>query len=342
VSKLQIHVLVFLVLAFEPALIWTSLAKDNTAVFLALIPEKGPFRENFLRFEEKVENNFVGNIELSLLLEGQVGTEENMMASVRRGRAQIAMLTVPGTAAAIPEMALLMAPYLFDTYKEADFVLDNFIQQPARDLFAEKGLHFIQWIDSGWHIVFSRFPVSTPSDVLNVRMRAAGGEAARFFFEAINADVVPLPFNDLIPGLETGLVDGGATNTAMYRTVGIYEMAPHLTMTNHSINPGVIMANKDWFDNLSATNQKVVEEGLSSSDYLREVVREGDAIHREFLKERGIEVRELSKSERAVWKRLTEPTHKRLIGALGGRSQTIYDVIQEGKAAFALKQGIPR
>lgn len=335
-SKLWIHILVFVVLAFEPALISTSLAKGDTAVFVALIPEKGPFRASFLRFEERVETNFIGNIELSLLLEGQVGTEENMMSSVRRGRAQIAMLTVPGTATAIPEMALLMAPYLFDTYKEADFVLDNFVHQTTRDLFAEKGLHFIQWIDSGWHIVFSKFPVRTPTDVVNMRMRAAGGEAARFFFEAINADVVPLPFNDLIPGLDTGLVDGGATNTAMYRTVGIYELAPYLTMTNHSINPGVIMANKEWFDKLSITNQKIIEDGFGSSDYLREVVREGDDIHREFLKAIGIKVRTLSESERAVWKRLTEPTHKQLIDVLGGSSQAIYDLIQKGKAAFAL------
>ncbi len=159
-------------------------SQSRSMVFVALVKEQGPFMDSFFTFEENLERDFTGGIDVSLMIDGQVGTEETMMATLRRGRAQAAMLTVPGTATAVPEMALLMAPYLFDSFIEADFILDTVIAEPVRTLFADRGVHFIQWIDSGWHIVFARTPVRVPSDLDDIRMRAAGGEAARFFWKS--------------------------------------------------------------------------------------------------------------------------------------------------------------
>ncbi len=144
----------------------------------------------------------------------------------------------------------------------------------------------------------------------------------------------------MIPGLETGLVDGGATNIAMYRAVGLYQLAPNLALTYHSLNPGVIMANKSWFDDLSAENRKVIEQSFVPSKELRQIVRGRDAEHLDFVRDQGIVPYALSETEKANWRRVTAPTHKRLIDTLGGESQALYDQILEGKAAFARQKTI--
>ena len=328
-----------LILSLAPAI---ARAAEDVMVFVALVKERGPFMGSFLHFERTFEQNYIGDMDVILMIDGQVGTEETMMLTLRRGRVQGAMLTVPGTATAVPEIALLMAPYLFDSFAEADFVLDNFVTESVRALFAARGVHFIKWIDSGWHIVFARTPVKRPEDLTNIRMRAAGGEAARFFLEATQADVVPLPFNDLIPGLETGLVDGGSTNIAMYRSVGLYELAPHLTLTYHSVNPGVIMVNKEWFEGLPENNQRVFEESFLPSQELRDIVRDGDAEHLAFVKSEGIVPYTPSLSDHAQWRRAAASTHTRLIDSLGGESQSLYDQILAGKAAFKRQTVIAR
>ena len=307
----------------------------QSMVFVSMIMERGPFMDSAFIFKRNLEQDFVGDIDVSLMIDGQVGTEETMMATLRRGRTQGAMLTVPGTATAIPEMALFMAPYLFESFEEADFVLDTFATGAVRTLFAARGVHFIQWYDSGWHIVFARSPIRSPADLIDVRMRAAGGEAARFFLEATGADVVPLPFNDLVPGLETGLVDGGSTNVAMYRAVGLYELAPHMALTYHAMNPGVIMANKQWFDSLSPDNQRIVEESFLPAPKLRRIVRDGDVAHLEYVRTQGIKPYALSVEERELWQRLSAPLHGKLIDTLGGDSQLLYDQIRSGKEAYA-------
>lgn len=310
-------------------------AQSNVINVVSLVPGEGQLRNKFLATEKRLELHFGDSTDVILLIDGQVGTEESMIATVRRGRAQLSMLSTPGTSAAIPELSFLMAPFLFDSFEEADFVLDNYVTDMVERLFADKGLHFIQWIDSGWFNVFARTPVRTPADIQNMRMRAAGGPAARVFLQEAGADVAQLPFADLVPGLQTGLLNGGATNTPMYRTVALYELAPYITMTRHGINPGAIFANKRWFDRLNADSQAVVMEGISPTAVVRQHVREEGIEAVAFSAAQGATIIELRPEERQQWIDATRDSHHILIDEIGGETAALYDLIQAGKSAFA-------
>lgn len=321
---------------FTLTLVSSNLTLGTEAInIVSLVPGEGQLRDKFLATKQRLETQWQGDVRVSLLIDGQVGTEETMAGAVRRGRSQVSMLSTPGTSAAVPEMSLLMAPYLFDSFEEADFVLDNYILDLTRLLFAEKNLHFVQWIDSGWFNVFSKTPVRTPEDAVNMRMRAAGGPAARVFLQEVGADVAQLPFADMVPGLQTGLLSGGATNTSMYRTVALYELAPYITLTRHGLNPGAVFANKAWFDELSEPNQDLVMEGIAPTEVIRADVRaEGvDALN--FSAKMGATIITPTPTERDAWKAATANSHRILIDEIGGEAAALYDLIQAGRSAFA-------
>lgn len=307
----------------------------DTINLVSLVPGEGQLRDKFIATEKRLEAGWSESVDVVLLIDGQVGTEESMAATVRRDRAQIGMLTTAGTSSVVPEMSLLMAPYLFDSFEEADFVLDNIILDKVKSLFAEKGLHFIQWIDSGWFNLFSQVPVRVPGDIVDMRMRAAGGPAARVFLQETGADVAQLPFADLVPGLQTGLLVGGATNTSMYRTVALYELAPYVTLTRHGINPGTTFANKAWFDALPEGNQDLVMGGIATTKVLRSAVRTEDEEAIIFSAAQGATIIALSDAERAAWKKASANSHRILIDEIGGETAALYDLIQDGRSAFA-------
>ncbi len=309
----------------------------ETINIVALIPGEGQLRDKFIATENRLETGWHGDVDVVLLVDGQVGTEESMVATVRRGRSQFSMLSTPGTSAAIPEMSLLMAPYLFDSFEEADFVLDNFVTEKVAELFADKGLHFIQWIDSGWFNVFSQTAIRTPGDAVGQRMRAAGGPAARIFLQLVGADVAQLPFSDLVPGLQTGLLSGGATNTSMYRTVALYELAPFITLTRHGLNPAVVFANKKWFEGLSNANQDLVMTGISPTNVVRRDVRAEGAEALVYAAAQGATVIALTADQREAWKDATRTSHRLLIDEIGGQAAAVYGLIQDGKSAFAAR-----
>ena len=310
-------------------------ASAETINVVSLVPGEGQLRDKFLATKQRIENGWNGQADVVLLIDGQVGSEESMIATVRRDSAQIGMLTAAGTSSAIPEMSLLMAPFLFDSFAEADFVLDAFITPKVTEMFADKGLVFIQWIDSGWFNVFAKTPLRVPQDVTGLRMRAAGGPAARVFLQEVGADVAQLQFADLVPGLQSGLLTGGATNTPMYRTVALYELAPYITLTRHGLNPGAVFANKSWFNSLLPLNQALVMSGIAQTTDVRSAVRKEGVEALEYSVSQGATIITLTSQERSTWKQATAASHSILIDEIGGEAAALYYLIQAGKSAFA-------
>jgi len=318
---------------------WSSAYGADNLTLVSLAPADGIFRAHFPRFKRAVESAYDGDVEVVLLVDGQAGSEETMMSALRRGRAQYGVLTMAGVSAAIPELTLLMAPYLFDSFEEADFVMDHYVMDLGRQMMEERGVLLLKWIDSGWWNVFAQKNIGDAKQVRGVRMRAASSPATVLFLKKLGADVIPLPFGELVPGLQTGLVQGGATNTAMYSAVALYEHAPYLIMTRHALNPGAVMVNKRWFEKLSPENQAVIENAMASSATIRADIRLEEQQALAKVRAAGITPQELSPQQLDSWKTHSQDIHAALINDIGGDSQRLYDQIQAGKTAFARSKG---
>lgn len=310
-------------------------AAPEPITVLTMAPAHGEFRKRFYVLKEVVERDFSGGANVKLLIDGEVGTEEAMIGALRRGRGQYGQLTIPGTSGAVPELALLMAPYLFRSFEEADFVLDRYVRELAGGLLAERGLAFLGWVEFGWWNMFGKKPLQTPQDIVGYRMRAAGGDASGQYLRALKADVVPLAFADIIPSLQTGLIEGGATNEAMFGAVGIYQHAPHLTVTRHAINPGMALANLPWFETLTPSNQDVVRDALGSAELLRRIVRQEACDALATARAGGATIHVPSPDVIDAWAKPASTVHRQLIADIGGRAQDLYDRIIAGRSEFA-------
>lgn len=291
-------------------------------------------KDHFITFEKTLNETFDGDIAITLLLDGEAGSEETSLSGLRRGRVHFSAVSVAAAATAIPELAVLMMPYLFDSDEEADFVLDNYVFEPFQDLYRDKGLTLIRWLDSGWAVIYGRKPILLPEDAAGYRMRSASALTAQAFLEAVDADVIPLTFADIIPALQTGLVDGGATSPFMYLTGGHYEHAPEMTLTRHALNPGTIIANAAWFESLSPKNQQALKDAYAPSSVLRADTRRQTCDSYGTLRDRGITIHALNLNQEQAWKSAVIPTHEAMITNIGGEARAIYAAILNGKTAF--------
>ncbi|MDG2242573.1 MAG: TRAP transporter substrate-binding protein [Rhodospirillaceae bacterium] len=320
------------------ALIWllpvVCYAQTTPLIAASSAAPGSTIKDHFLAFERTLQETFEGDITITLLVDGEAGSEETSLAGLRRGRVHFSAVSVAAAATAVPELSVLVMPYLFDSDQEADFVLDNFIFEPFQTLFTKKGLTLIRWLDSGWAAIYGRKPIVLPKDLAGYRMRAASALTAQAFLESLNADVIPLTFADIIPALQTGLIDGGATSPFMFLTGGLYEHASELTLTRHALNPGTIIANSRWFDSLTPENQSAVKEAYAPSSVLREGTRRQTCESYGILRERGITIRTLTAEQESVWKAAVMPSHQSMVARIGGQADMIYSAIQDGKAAF--------
>ena len=139
---------------------------------------------------------------------------------------------------------------------------------------------------------------------------------------------------DLVPSLQTGLIEGGVSAVLFHYFV-TRRYASHLTLSRHSYDTGAIVANKAWFDGATQQQRDLLRDAWGDSAEARAAVRslaEG-AIRQ--MRTKGIQVRALSEPELRAWRQATRDVATQLIARIGGAAQQVHEAIQAGKRAFA-------
>ncbi|MEJ2601720.1 MAG: TRAP transporter substrate-binding protein [Gammaproteobacteria bacterium] len=305
----------------------------------ALSPPGTPWHDGWVRFEERFDA--MGNVgmQLDLFVTGQLGSEETMLSGLRRGRLQIGGFSLQGLAVVVPELNVLLAPYLFDSVGEIDFVTDRYLTPAFSELFAAKDMALLRWAEVGWTHVYGLTPIVTPEDARNRPMRASNAAGSRIFTEAIGADSTPVTFSEVIPSLQTGLIESGQSGIGMYAIAGISREAKHLTLTRHAFDTGLIVANRDWFRGLTDGQRQAVLGSLDPLQFSRDEVRR--LLYRmrtEELPAQSVTIHELDAGTRQRWRAALAGTHEQLLERVGGDARRIYRLVQEGKREWAAMQ----
>ena len=295
-----------------------------------------PGADMWLNFKADAEAAADGRLELRPLIYGQLGSEEQLLSGLRRGRIQFANLSAQVTSTLVPELSLLYAPFLFADEAEADFIYDNYLTEIYRELLEAAGLHLVTWYEIGFHSVYGRERLVTPADTAGRRFRVSASLNARLFAEAIGADVIPLGYGEIVPSLQTGLIDAGENSISLYARTGIAAEAPYLTLTRHAFGMSVIVADSTWWAGLDDATRQILTDSFPSIELSRSMTRAQD-LDDLADPELGIQSRELSPAERELWMAATAGVTERLLDEIGGRSREIYATIQEAKQSYAAR-----
>lgn len=271
------------------------------------------------------------DIELRMLTRGQLGSEEQLLSGLRRGRIQMASMSALAVSALVPEITMLYAPFLFADEAEADYVFDNHLAEPLARLLAQHGLHLVEWHEIGFHHVYAREPLLTPESYLNLRFRVSASIAARQFARALGADLISMGFADVVPALQTRLVDAGENAIPYYARTGIAEQAPHLMLTAHALGMNVILANASWWISLSEETRALFSAAFPSREEIRVRVRAANAEELVGAEAIGFRAHSIDPDVLERWRVATEGTHEALIQASGGSSREIYQRAIEGR-----------
>ncbi|MDG2243607.1 MAG: TRAP transporter substrate-binding protein [Rhodospirillaceae bacterium] len=298
------------------------------------VPKGTAGYEKWMMFRDHVGEQSNGALHLSAMVSGELGSEESILSSLRRGRVQIANLSGLVVGSIVPEAALLQTPFLFDNIEQADYVFDKVLFDIYSDLLAVHSLTLMSWDEVGVHQIYGKKPILTPSDLSDTRFRVSSGLAARLFAEAIATDIIPLSFNENVVGLQTGLVNSGANAVILYAPTGIAEEAPHLTLTNHMHAVNFLIADSKWLERLPPDQQSIVKNGWLPIEQARAMSR---AEEQKFLSRAnriGFTIHTLSPDQRQSWRTISAPVAQQIIDSIGGKAGDIYQAIQDSKRAF--------
>ena len=294
-------------------------------------PLKTPWGVWIAGVAKKVEQLSAGQLKMKVFYSSQLGDEQTVIRQVVRGRIDMTGSSNTATSLVVPEFALLAAPYLWDSVKQADCVFDNHVEHIYGELIQQSGLVLLGWVEVGQMILFNRTVVHTPADIKGKKVRIAPTKASQSFFDAIGANGVPLGTVDAMPALKTGNVNGATWPIVYGIAIGTHKMAPNVTLTKHSHQIGTLTISKKVWKTLSADERKWLREGFADANILRKGIRNAEAGLIGKIKKAGVPVYTPNAAEMIEWRKAGVQAQKSLVKALGGRAEEIWPKIVQAK-----------
>ena len=268
---------------------------------------------------------------------GELGASEPLLGALKRGRVQFVGTSQSVISTQIPEVAVLSLPYLFESRAEADYVYDCCVRDLYQPLVAKENYVLLMFAEAGWSHFYADRPVRMPSDVKGLSIRAAQSPAVVVFLQQLEADTVFLTMSDVVPALQTGMINGGF-GAITWHVGATREDAPHFMLTGHVYETGLFLVNKGWWDSFTDEHRALMLRAFGGFEQQRSEVRLDQDAEIERIRAEGDPVYDLTEAELAAWIKAGQASHAAVLDEIGGEAQAIYDRIMEAKAAFKAQE----
>ena len=292
-----------------------------TLKFGTVAPEGTPWAKDLRAIKKRIEKGSKGQIKVKLFLGGVLGGEVEMVRMLRRGRLHGwgGSTAAVAEGARIPQLMLLEMPFLFNSFREADYVLDKVIVGDFTRILAAKRFTFAQWHENGWrNFATKKKAVHTLADLRGMKMRSQESPVHLAMYKALGVQAESIPVPEVLGALKTGMVDGFDNTPLFSSATGWYEGIKFYTISQHIYQPGIILYNKKFIDKLPADLRKLVL-GNSAADSAkgRKAVRGmRDALLKNF-RDGGIKVYVMSIAERKPFVAAARKVHKQFETKVG-------------------------
>lgn len=201
-----------------------------------------------------------GSVKLKIYAGGAMGDEGDMIRRMRLGQLQAAGVTGNGLMDIAPGMNVLQMPAMITQEGELDYVRDRLNPRFEKDL-REKGFIPVAWVDGGWVHLFSNKPVAKPADLKKLKLWVWSREGTSAqIWKRHGMDPVNLTVADILPGLQTGMVDAFASTPLAVLSFQFFNHAKFMTAMRWGVVTGGVVLTAKAFDGLSAGEQKALME----------------------------------------------------------------------------------
>ena len=213
----------------------------------------------------------------------------------------------------VKEMGVLDFPFLFANGKEADALLDGPIGTRLRNMLPAHGLIGLAYWENGFrNVTNSKRPITRPEDLDGLKIRVMQNPVYLETFKTVGANPVPMAFGELFTALETKTVDAQENPFSIILANKFNEVQKYVSITNHTYNTFIVLMSKKFWDKLSPTEQKILQDAAyEARDYERMVSRDDSGKALAGLKKAGMEVNELSPAELARMRTILKPVSEK-------------------------------
>ena len=245
------------------------------------------------QFEQLVESR--SSYMVDVFDSESLGTEREILKQIQKGAIHIGIVTSGPFDEFVPEARVVDYPYLFDSYEQADVVLDGPAGAELLARLEKGGFKGLAFAENGFrHLTNSKRPVHKVKDVKGLRIRVMES----FFHEALwrlfGAQAVPIGSLDAVAkDLQSGLIDGEENPLSAIWANQFYKGQKYLALTGHVYSSHIAVANLKWFEALPENDRKLISRAMGeAARFQKHWSRGGEFVFLKRIKAAGLEVDE--------------------------------------------------
>lgn len=294
-----------------------AVAAPTVIKMATLAPEGSSWFRVLQEMGEEWRKASDGAVTLRIYPGGVAGDEDAVIRKMRVGQIQAAAITGIGLAYLEPSFYALHIPMMYESDEEFDFVRDRYAPVLERKL-EEKGFVVLNWGDAGWVHFFSKTPVITPAEAKALKLFQWSGDTNLVqLYKETGFHPVPLSTNDLLPGLQTGMVNAYSSTPLVSLAFQWFGLASHMADLRYApLTGATVIEKRTWEKIPPALRPKLLEASRRAGLRLRTEIRRLNLEAIGVMVKNGLKIHEVPPEVQAQWRKMVEDIHPRIRGRI--------------------------
>ena len=266
-----------------------------------------------LAFKEHVEKATNGSLKVEIYPAGQFGKDQQTMEGLKLGTLELAVAHDGAIATVHKPIGVLGIPFLYESHEHAWRVYDSpWLKEFSDDMVKKTGIRMLGLADNGVrHFTNSMRPILSPADMKGMKIRIQPSPVFKALVESLGASASAIPWAELPTALQQKVVDGQENGVTNILAASLYQSQKFVTLDGHVWSIHAYMVNERFFQGLSATEKKAVEEGTRKAVAIhRKMTSDQDRNAKQILEKVGMQVTVLSPAQVAPFRKLAQPPVK--------------------------------
>jgi TRAP-type C4-dicarboxylate transport system substrate-binding protein len=264
-----------------------------------------------MEFAAKVEKATAGAVTFKVYPSSALFKAGAQYEAMLKGALDMSVYPLAYASGKVPELEITLMPCIIPGVDEGMAWRTKPIGQRVAKICEDKGMKILTWLWYGGGIGSRGKAVVLPSDVKQLKFRAAG-KMFETMLNAQGASITSMASSEIYMALQTRVLDACLTSAESFISYRLYEQLEHFnTPENYSIwymcEP-LVISMKTWAS-LSPDQQKIFEKaGLEMEKKARDDAVAANHEVSKVFNEKGVKVHVMTKEEWQAWEKVAKET----------------------------------
>ena len=267
------------------------------------------FTKAMVKFEGLVKEYYGKPVSFVLHKNSELGLEKDYFAYMNQGKAVDYAIVSPAHMSTFSRAApFIDAPFLFRDLGHWNKVLDQDVLKPVADEINQKAeVMLIGYAGGGTRNIFVNKPVRNMVELKALKVRVQGAPIWSRTFAAAGMSPTVIAYNEVYNAIQNGVIAAGENEAAGVEQMKFYEVAPHLSMTQHAITIRPLCFSAKTFKSLPPDLQAaILKAGKEAGAYGRQI-ESGEDEQKLVAMEKAGKLKRVPFAGRDEMKRLVDP-----------------------------------